>query len=706
MTLTSIIKKLLKKNNTTKYTFKKADHEVVLLKKLEDDTIFYNNTIYEKNFLYYHKLDAFIQQIYDLRNEYIHEKFNILNSQSNGAPTPVGIITIGPKASSDQYFFIRFKNKLKKKVTLFFNNLKSFFFVPPMEVAKFDPNESDEISNLTLSQYEILVKAYKYEFEYQLKFDLVNPDIKLDNLTFKPLVKEFFYDWFYIVGWRSIKPVYPTFSPSLHYHYEDAREDKLVFRSRYNPLYAGMRPYVEFLEEYDEQKKFNEFDINCKTNSYYTRYIPYNEIYNKNYPEEKKFKIDLIHDFTPEEINENYNNMIDKGKSALEKFNFVILNPKNREAVLKFFEELEIIEVTQEKRVYWQGIYWKHFEDDEDSNIFLAKKIESLLYDLLNNPRYILVMPLVDAYFEVFRSKGWYFEDESFLDQKMQYLINKKYYKYLMYFDFSYERQYFFAKNHWLTTDYFEIEDAELEEDLEDSYEDVGFGLAVFFWLILLNFYLIFCWLFLPFVPRDILVDYSKTLGLAASGGVEMGNLFTREYRYGFHLRRPRSRILSKIGSYLPLKYYDTGYYSYNRQRVRLNIIPMSILDQLSFDLNEKDFGLDSIHKGLFAYGRRHLFWKLRIPYIEENYPFWTPQDPSPWEVFKKKCRTFFQDSFIPWFMNYIVPSGQKFFSALRDFEETTYIQTPRKFIHGVKHFFNELKAFMKELNDKRKNLK
>ena len=123
-----------------------------------------------------------------------------------------------------------------------------------MEVAKFDPNESDEISNLTLSQYEILVKAYKYEFEYQLKFDLVNPDIKLDNLTFKPLVKEFFYDWFYIVGWRSIKPVYPTFSPSLHYHYEDAREDKLVFRSRYNPLYAGMRPYVEFLEEYDEQK--------------------------------------------------------------------------------------------------------------------------------------------------------------------------------------------------------------------------------------------------------------------------------------------------------------------------------------------------------------------------------------------------------------------------------------------------------------------
>ena len=565
-----------------------------------------------------------------------------------------------------------------------------------MEVVTFDPNKSDEISNLTISQYEILVKAYKYEFEYQLKFDLLNPDIKLNKFSVKPLVKDFFYDWFYILGWKSIKPVYPTFMQSLHYHYEDAREDKLLFRSSYNILYAGMRPYVEFLEEYDEQKKFNEFDINCKTNSYYTRYIPYNEIYNKDYPEEKKFKIDLIHDFTCEEIEENYNNMIDKNKSALEKFNFVILNSKNREAVLKFFEELEIIEISQEKIVYWRPVYWKHFLEDEytDSDNFVAKKVEILIYELLNNPRYLLVMPLVDAYFEVFRSKGWYFEDESFLDQKMQYLINKKYYKYLMYFDFSYERQYFFAKNHWLTTDYFEIEDTEFFEDY--SIEDLGYGLAVFFWLIFLNFYLIFLWLFLPFVTKDILVDYSKTLGLAASGGVEMGHLFTREYRYGFHLRRPRSRILSNILSYLPLKYYDSGYYSYNRQQVRLNIIPMSILDYLSFYLSEKDFGLDSLHKGLFAYGRRHLFWKLRIPYIEENYPFWTIENPSPWQVFKKKLYDFFINSFIPFLAEYIVPPVQ-------EFDKSTYIQTPRKFIHAVKRFFRELKA---HINYKKTNLK
>src|SRR3990167_6720462 len=57
------------------YTFKKAEHELVLLKKLEDEKIFYNDTLYEKDFFYYHKLDDFIQKIYTLRNEFIQNNF-------------------------------------------------------------------------------------------------------------------------------------------------------------------------------------------------------------------------------------------------------------------------------------------------------------------------------------------------------------------------------------------------------------------------------------------------------------------------------------------------------------------------------------------------------------------------------------------------------------------------------------------------------
>jgi hypothetical protein len=50
-------------------------------------------------------------------------------------------------------------------------------------------------------------------------------------------------------------------------------------------------------------------------------------------------------------------------------------------------------------------------------------------------------MPLVDAYFEVFRSKGWYDEDKSFVEW-YPVLHSKKLLKHLRYYNFSYERQY------------------------------------------------------------------------------------------------------------------------------------------------------------------------------------------------------------------------------------------------------------------------
>jgi hypothetical protein len=59
------------------------------------------------------------------------------------------------------------------------------------------------------------------------------------------------------------------------------------------------------------------------------RYKKYNEVYNKDYPEEKKFKTDLIHDFTEEEIKENYENMINKDKLAMDKWEFMLLDERN-----------------------------------------------------------------------------------------------------------------------------------------------------------------------------------------------------------------------------------------------------------------------------------------------------------------------------------------------------------------------------------------
>jgi hypothetical protein len=570
------------------YNFNKNEHELVLLKKLDDNKIFYNNTIYEKDFFYYHKLEAFIQKIYDLRTEFIQREF-------------MAYLTIVQDSAK-------------------------FAKAPLIKFFDFNLTNFDEVNDLTYDQYKVLIKAYKYEFEYDPKFDLLDLEKEYDS-TNKPIIKDLFEDWFYIVGWKSIKPIQPIFSPSLHAHYEDdnvENREENIFRNTYSPLEECMRFKLEWIEEYDEQKKFDEFNIYCKTNSYHTRYIPYNEIYNKDYPEEKKFKTDLIHDFTEEEIQENYENMINKDKLAKDKWEFVLLDERRRTAVFKFFEELEIIEVTEERYVYPQNNWYDcWFYEEQDSDFWTAKRVEKLIHEVLNNPRYLLVMPLVDAYFEVFRSKGWYDEDESFV-QWYPVLHCKKLLKQLMYYNFSYERQYMFAKNIWLTQDFYFIDDDDLEEHLEEEWYAAGLSLILGSWFLFLNLYLVIYWfsdLNIPWNSPSFLPKYYnslKTVIFTERSETAFRKLFCPEVYYGIELRRPRSRIrvINPNHRYLPAKFYDDTYYSYSKKNAR-SMLPYSILDKLSRDLDEKDYGLENLHREIFYFGRRHLIFNLTVPFVE-----------------------------------------------------------------------------------------
>jgi hypothetical protein len=641
------IKEIFKiKNNTKYYTFKKAEHEMVLLKKLEDNKIFYNNKIYDQDFFYYHKLDGFMEQIYEVRDEYINEHLNAMFFKIPRVHKTVRqtLRSIKDGVTKGVKTTIRWTGKSIKSI---FNRTKkakvepNFYFV---NFIVYDPNNCDEITNLVKEQYDVLVKAYKYEFEYKSLIDLLNPKRKLKKNSDKdPMIKEFFNDWFYILGWKSLKPVHPTFHrPFIFWNYDDdaydesvrrtrplERED-LLFRNTYeNPFNAGTRFKLDWIEvKYDEQKKFDEFDINCKTNSYYARYIAYNEIYNKDYPEEKKFKTDLIHDFTEEEIKENYENMIDKEKLALDKFNFVMLNEKRKTLVLKFFEELEVIEVSKEKLIY--DFYWNH---EEDSDMWLVKEIEDIIYDILSDPRNLLMMPLLDAYFEVFRSKGFANEDESFFAPRWgETNTHKKLMKHLMYFDLSYERQYLFAEKMWLIDDYMDIDDLEFDEHYEDEHYALGLALILFIWLFILNFYIFLYWfsdLSIPFNSPSILTKYSELLRsfVYDVGEEETRQLMCPEIYYGLELKRPRSRIKTKR-ILLPFKFYEPNYYSYTKKRAS-NMMPFGILEKLCIDLDEKDYGLNKLDRKLRLHGSTHLIWKLRIPLIEYPYP-WTKEDPSP----------------------------------------------------------------------------
>lgn len=452
------------------YTFKRSEHEFILLKKLDDNKIIYNNTIYDKDFFHYHKLELFISKIYELRNDYINKSILL---------------------------YYEYLSQLKGT-----GMLRTFKVI--------HEEERDEWINLTEVQYSILLKAYKYEFPYMLKYnlffhdthdELMNEEDEEEIIDYPP-INTFFKEWFYILGWRSIKPVYPTFEQSLYFHYDDEYRNEDRFRLEYPFWDQGTKTKFpkefskDWFIEYDEQKKFSEYDIYCTTNTYHARYKVYNEIYYKDYPEEKKFKTDLIHDFTEEEIKENYENMIDKEKTALEKYNFVLLNLKRKTVVEEFFEELEVIEATN-KKINYVNYYF----EDQDNDDVLGRKIVTALYYLLNDPRYLLVKPLVDAYFEFYRPKGWYGQDESFLQPTPYETTEKKYFRYLNYFDMSYEKVYELMTNYTLNDIFLDVEYEEFDEEFEDMFWILGVTFLTILWFCGISTYmLLYCHIY-PTVP-------------------------------------------------------------------------------------------------------------------------------------------------------------------------------------------------------------
>jgi hypothetical protein len=567
--------------NKSYYTFKKEEHEIVLLKKLDDNKISYNSQTYEKDFFEYYKLEAFVQKVYDIRDF-----------------------------------------ELKNWFKTYYNDAKNEGY--SRDILNPNPWESLNWENLTSAQYNMLIKCHKYDFYYPLEYDLVDIYSEVPDRT---KVSALLYDWLYIVGWKSIKPVFPTFKiTGIHANYVDEprtieKKEELEFRHEYDPFDEGTRFVFESYPEYDEQKKFNEFDINCKTNSYYMRYKAYNEIFCKDYPEHKKFKTDLVHDFTEEEIQENYENMINKEKSAMDKWNHVMLNEKNKKAVLALLSELESIEVSTE---IWYYPTWTWFyEELADSHTDLAKSIESEVEEVLTDPRNLLVMPLLDAYFEIYREKGWYNGDKTFCEY---YPVTKKYWKHLAYFDFSYERYYMTVKDESVIFDYVDMDFEDYEDEYEDEYDLFTCAFVLFFWLVGVSLYT-FCFWFMYYNYHDnIFQIVPEYLNSVTNYIIHKPKIY-----YGLELRVPRtyygkrkrySKPCNITYRFNPVRrptnfFYDSTY------RLRLNSshnwAPINILDKISEDLDEKDYGLNQLDENMRQFSYKYGIYRLRIYGIEEG---------------------------------------------------------------------------------------
>lgn len=625
MNLTRIIYFFKKKRKIVEtYTFKRVEHELIILKKLEDDKIFYNGTIYEKDFFHYHKLAHSLQFIFDFRDDFIRTELN------------------------NQY---KIRYKLGEYIPNIFN---------PEDIIS---GKILEVNLLLFWQYDILVKAYKYEFCYPLDYDLFQraktldihdsyfdkklsgemnfyDNIEAPDLIYggmlkyeKPLLNTFFKDWFYTFGWKAIKRVYPIFEIPTFLHYKDylRTDEPDFFRNSYTYLDQGTHLRninKDWIIEYDEQKKFDEFDINCKTNSYYTRYKAYNEIYNKDYPEEKKFKTDLFYsDFTEDEIKANYEAMIDKEKKAIDKWNFVMQNGKNKEAVDNLFMKLERYEAAQKKPEYPDSWREDRHDHDMDNHESLFYEIENVLYDILNDPRNILVMPLLDIYFEIFRPKGWYNQDESFY---LFYHNEKKLYKHIKYYDMSYERQYMLVKKEWLVYDYLDVEDEEIEEHYEEEYGDMLIALFLFTWFSILTCYsVIYLWTFLH-TPLNV-VRFTEDLFASYEFFRNKGG--SRIY-YGFELKAPRlkyhslkpnlrlpfrRRVFPKRYIF-PAKIYKEVNYNYVRRRTFLKQ-SSAVLLWISKELNKADFGLEKFDLRLRYFGYDYQIYRFRVMWVEEPMP-------------------------------------------------------------------------------------
>lgn len=635
-----------RKKNIEKYTFNKEEHEIILLKKLDDNKIFYNNIIYEENFLYYHKLEHFINKIYRLRDEFIILSFKAQYK------------SLIKNKKSKKYFY-GYKGK--------YVNLNAILRKGAL---------------LDRWQYDILVKAYKYEFIYLLDYDLLDSNRKpiFHELPYfkRPLINSFFKDWFYIVGWNSIKRVYPVFERPLHSHYKEIlrKKEQTSFRDSYSHKDLGALKDIgtelkmEWIQEYDPQKKYDEYDINCKTNSYYTRYIPYNEVYNKDYPEEKKFKTDLIHDFTEDEIKSNYNNMVTTNIDPMDRWNYVMRDKKYKDAVMDFFRRLEKHELTRKaiNNYYRPQHYWYDEEGvkedyDNDNDDLLGKEIEEEIYVMLNDPRYLLAMPLVDAYFEIFREEGWY--DPGVYCFEHFYPTEKKIIKQLSYYDMSYERHYQFDILGWSNADFYEIEALEYEEYSEDEFWMFSIAIFLFSWLTFAMVYSMFTWFHFPFgatfarLNESLSRSYEYIINQSTTRSYFGLELKSPRYRYHSlnnpHIRRrlfyfvnrrhPRLRFRSyyhlsyrlrrnwihykamrgyrfpKAKMFIfPPKIYDDMNYTFRAKRTWARA-PFEILFKIDYLLDKGDEIWDFFDKHIRIFGYKSNIYRFRVIFVEDAMP-------------------------------------------------------------------------------------
>lgn len=461
------------------YTFKRSEHEPVYIKKLEDNKIFYNNYIYDENFFYYDKLNALFEHINQYRDEWLKDKFNryfltfyqkkidkrlilrvidfeldsngeckgLTEEQYNWVVAAYSYNIVYDKPDYFKGGIVYHHGQLLKDLIPTWLYVNGWLAIKPV-YGVFSPAKYKFYNDNDRVYKDLTFRKVNYGFQPK-KSDELLPEEELERLDKvyardpdKPFWDETGYKidsdhrslWWsdekILDGWWDKWNKIDTNNTFFMEQESKLTENEDFYNPIYNPLNEGSRVRAEWLE-YDEQKKYDEFDLNCKTNTYHMRYKFYNEVPWKDYPEDKKCSTEVItYDFTEKEIKANFENMMCKTKTAKEKWDFVVMNPKTCDALFDFLRKLEFLDLkysryfsnlmgARKRNGWYLMTLWNYpiVEVERDFEIIrhtYEKLGQDKIYQFLNDPRYILIMPLLDAFFEIFRKKGWWEGDKTF----------------------------------------------------------------------------------------------------------------------------------------------------------------------------------------------------------------------------------------------------------------------------------------------------
>lgn len=543
------------KNKTTYYTFREKDFEnyYPLLEKLEDGRFKFDNNIYDADFLDFQKVECYLQIFYNKRLEYINENFKLI--------------------------YERYERSCSKnhKRFLSLNSIKNSPKLDKVKIKRFEPNLHDIWYDLTLEQYEILVNAYCFDFEFG------STGIH---------IRDFFPEAFYEIGWRSIKPVFAPYKDALYKHYDD--DDRYhVIR---NPIREGTYCPKE-LFEYSDEKKYNEYDIYSTTNTYTKRCI-YNEIFYANYTG-KKHGTEMAYDFTDDEIKANFDNMVNK--KGLEKFNFVLENEKNRRYLFELVKKLVNIEYHKIADTnIWAGeyIFWK---EREWYDVWSYEEVKAQFYDILNDPRNILILPVIDAWIELYRPTGWYkgvFGDKTFVNY--DYTKFKRHTKMMFLYTLTLEYQEY--SYHWFGIGPESYEwwfiDAEYDdkEDWFYYFSVVGF---LFFWFVGFTAYLGGYLSPVINIPYNLLAPVEDIYVLYQNyENVDQSLHLSRQ----IVVWKPRCFTHYRRHYILPPNFYFDQHFSFSKRKNR-GMLPYGYMERIYFFINDRDFLVRKIHDKLWRFG-------------------------------------------------------------------------------------------------------